>query len=61
MPETLFTPETLPLTLSTIVHTIWKKYIKYNVFRNDTLLQLALVKQGIFNPLHKNYQETLKT
>jgi hypothetical protein len=44
-----FTTQTMPLTVGSIVHNIWDKKMRYNIFKNNTLIRLAMAKMGVLN------------
>lgn len=55
-----FKRKTFPLTIGTIVHSVWGKNIIVNVFLNNDAIRLALLKQGILNQMHPNYKQSLE-
>jgi hypothetical protein len=60
IPKTqLFTNQNFPTTIGTVVNTIWLKNYKFNILKNNKLIHLALLKQGVLNKMHENYIHNL--
>ena len=55
-----FTRNTLPLTVGSIVNSVFLKYLNNNIFKNDKVLQLSMKKNGILNTLHKTNSENVR-
>lgn len=53
-----FTTKTMPLTVGSIVHQIFQKYMFVNVFNSNQLFTLIYNKSSIANQLNKNYNTT---
>ncbi len=55
-----FTSVNTPLTIGSVVHKIFTKYIEYKVLKNDSSIHLSVLKQGILNKTHENYVYNLE-
>lgn len=53
--KALFSRQTIPLTVGSIVNLIWTKFFQYKIFKNNSVLILACTKQCILNNLSPNY------
>lgn len=51
--EAYFNTKTIPMTLGATVKAIFLKYLKYNVYKNNSHIELAMAKLAILNPMSK--------
>jgi hypothetical protein len=54
-PDAKFTKTNTPLTIGSVVHKIFTKYIRYAVLKGNDAIYLSILKQGILNNSHPKY------
>jgi hypothetical protein len=54
-PDAKFTKTNTPLTIGSVVHKIFMKYMRYVVLKGNDSIYLSILKQGILNHSHPKY------